>query len=583
MEWPSERAVTLVGTPEVELRRDVPCAMRDGVHLATDIYQPAGDSQHPVLLLRLPYDKTQAESILYAHPAWYARHGYMVVVQDCRGRWKSEGEWYPFRDEAADGFDAIEWAASLPGSSGSVGMYGASYAGATQLLAATQRPPSLVTICPAITASQYFDGWTYNQGALALAFAASWATDLGRDTARREGDDAAVVALSKAFMGAPSWYWHLPLNTYPPLASSLTPYFRDWLDHPTYDDYWRRWSIDEDYARLTVPALHIAGWYDIFLSGSVKNFVGLQHDGGSNAARQGQKLVIGPWMHIPWVPANGSIDATASSTVIDHWQIAWFDQFLKGKETGVLDAPVTVFVLNQRQWRDFDAWPPSQARPASYFLHSNGQANAAHGDGTLSLKPPANEPADIFTYHPDAPIPSLGGHSCCFSTVAPMGPAVQTPVEALNSVLVYTSAALERTIDLIGDVSLVLYAASTAVDTDWTARLCQVDPDGVSTNLQEGIVRARYRDSLSDPTPIEPDQVYAYTIPLGPVGARISAGHRLRLVVSSSDFPQWDRNLNTGGRHFDEGPTAGQAATQTILHDEEHPSCLTLSVLPVTD
>ncbi len=580
-DWPAERSLTLVGSPAIELHSNVSCPMRDGVRLATDVYRPASGGPYPVLLIRLPYDKTQAESILYAHPAWYARQDYIVVTQDCRGRWNSEGEWYPFRDEAADGFDTIEWAAKLPGSTGQVGMYGASYAGATQLLAASQRPPGLVTICPSVTASQYYEGWTYNQGALALAFAASWATDLGRDTARRAGNDVAFAALTSAFAQAAAWYAHLPLAEHPPLAGPLTPYFRDWLDHPTYDDYWRRWSIDENYERLTVPALHVAGWYDIFLSGSVKNFLGMQDGSGSAAARAGQKLIIGPWMHIPWVPADGSVDVTASSTVVDDWQIAWFDHFLKGKESGVLDAPVTVYVLNQNQWRDFDAWPPSHAVSTNYFLHSQGRANAAHGDGRLTLEPPAAEPVDLFTYDPDIPIPSLGGHSCCFATVAPMGPASQAPIEALNSVLVYTSEPVEQAIDIIGDVSVTLYAASTAVDTDWTARLCQVDPNGTSINLQEGIVRARYRDSLSEPSPIEPNQVYEYAIPLGPVGVRILAGHRLRLLIASSDFPQWDRNLNTGGPLFQEGPTTAQVATQTIFHDEQHPSHLTLSMLPV--
>ena len=195
----------LPGSPQVAVQRNVPCRLRDGVTLLSDVYRPDGDGPFPVILMRLPYDKTQAENITYAHPSWYARHGYLVVVQDTRGRWTSEGEFYPFLNEAEDGYDAIEWAARLPGANGRVGMYGFSYAGATQLLPATLRPPSLVTICPALTASQYYEGWTYNQGALALAFAASWATDLAGGVARRRGDDEDFAALGAAFAGIHSW------------------------------------------------------------------------------------------------------------------------------------------------------------------------------------------------------------------------------------------------------------------------------------------------------------------------------------------------------------------------------------------
>ena len=266
----------LPGEPPVAVEREVACRMSDGVTLFADIYRPVGDGPCPVILMRLPYDKTQAENVAYAHPAWYARRGYIVVVQDVRGTGSSEGVFYPFRDEAQDGYDTIVWVSQLPGADGRVGTYGFSYAGATQLLPATLRPPGLTAICPGLTGSQYYEGWTYNQGALALAFAASWATNLGQIVARHRRDDAAITAHGSAFVGAPGWYGTLPLASYPPLMTDDTPFFRDWLSHPTYDDYWRRWSIDEDYGRIAVPALHIGGWYDVFLSGTVKNFVGLR-------------------------------------------------------------------------------------------------------------------------------------------------------------------------------------------------------------------------------------------------------------------------------------------------------------------
>jgi len=244
----------------------------------------------------------------------------------------------------------------------------------------------------------------------------------------------------------------------------------------------------------------------------------------------------------------------------------------------VLDSPVTVYVMNEG-WRDLDGWPPSSARPVDWYLHSDGRATSSSGDGTLSTEPPGDEPPDLYLYDPNLPNLSAGGHSCCVETITPMGPADQAPSEGTKFVLVYTSDSLTRDLELIGDVSLTLYAASNAPDTDFTARLCVVDPAGRSTNLQEGVVRARYRDSLTDPTPITPGEIYEYRIDLGQVGVQISAGHRLRVDISSSDFPLWSRNLNTGGPFASEGPSASFAATQVVLHNDTYPSRITLPVI----
>jgi uncharacterized protein len=574
----STSARPLPGLPEVTLERDVPCRMRDGVTLFADVYRPAGEGSFPVVLMRLPYDKQQAENITYADPSWYARHGYIVVIQDTRGCCRAEGEWIPFLHEAEDGYDTIEWAARLPGANGKVGMYGFSYAGATQLMPATLRPPNLVTVCPALTASEYYEGWTYNQGALALGFTMSWAIDLASREARRAGADAAVGELSAAYASVKGWNWFLPLAAFPPLSGEYGSYFRDWLAHPTDDDSWRRWSINADYGRLTTPALHVGGWYDIFLSGTVENFLGLRNGAGSPEARASQKLLIGPWLHMPWAPVVATTEC-AGARVVDDLQLRWFDHFLRGHESGVLDAPVTLYVMGADEWRDYPDWPPPGSTPTRWFLHSEGRANSRFGDGRLSTAAPGEEPPDRFTYDPLYPTPSLGGHSCCLDFAAPMGPADQRPVEAFNSVLVYTGDPLSEPLELIGNVTVTLYAATSARDTDWTARLCEVYPDGRSINLQEGIVRARFRESLSDPSLLEPDRVYEYTIRLGPVGVRVAAGNRLRLTISSSDFPQWDRNLNTGGPLFAESACSAVVATQTVLHDAAHPSHVTLPVV----
>ena len=571
----------LPGFSNLVLERDVPARMRDGTMLYSDIYRPSSGGPFPVILMRLPYDKTQAANINYRHPSWYARHGYMVVVQDTRGRWRSEGDFYPFAQEAEDGYDTVEWAASLPHSNGRVGMYGFSYDGTTQLQAALERPPSLRTICPGFTGSQYYEGWAYNGGAFALAFNASWATNLAMDDARRRGDDATTQSLLAAFLGAPSFYGHLPLKEYPPLVGSrFGRYFFDWLDHPAYDDYWRRWSIDEDYSRIDVPAMHIGGWYDVFVGGTTKNFEGLRWEATSEASRLAQKLLVGPWYHLPWSRLTGAADfGQQARNIVDDWQLRWFGQFLQDEDTGVLTSPATIFLMGQNHWIEESSWPPEGTKLRDYYLRSRGSANSIDGDGQLSAEPPDKEPPDVYTYDPIFPIPSSGGHSGFVPSVAPMGPADQAGVEVLNGVLVYTSAPLEKDLTVIGQVSVTLYAATSASDTDFTAKLCVVSPEGRSTNIQEGIVRARYRESLSHPTPITPDEVYEYRIELGPTAYVFKAGSRIRVQVSSSDFPQWDRNLNTGGSPFAEGVTQARVATQIVLHDANHPSRLTLSVV----
>jgi putative CocE/NonD family hydrolase len=572
-----------ITVPGVTVELDQPVPMRDGTILRADVYRPVEPGTYPVLLIRIPYDKTQSENVIYAHPSWYARHGYIVVCQDTRGRYKSDGVFYPFRHEAEDGFDTIEWCGRLAGSTGTVGTFGASYGGATQLLAATQCPPSLGTMIPTVTPSQYYEGWTYNQGAFALGFALSWALSLGVNAAQKRGDDAAASSFAVGFASSLDLDRSLPLDSIPTLDNQDTPYFKDWIAHPTYDEYWKQWSIDEDYSRIEVPVLHVAGWYDIFLSGSVKNFVGMRSSAGNEHARANQRLVIGPWYHIPWRVLGGVEVDVASPHAFDEWQIDWFDRQLKSEPVVDADAPVRLYILREGRWRDFDAWPPSGTKPINVYLHSGGRANSAFGDGSLSCTKPASELPDVYAYDPVGPLPGPGGHSCCFPNVAPMGPLDQEPREVNNGVLIYTSEPLAEPMWLIGDMTATIYAATTAVDTDYAVRLCVVDNAGISTNIQEGIVRARYRDSLSKPTLLEPGKIYRYEIPLGPVGVKLESGERLRVQVTSNDFPQWDRNMNTGNSPSSEGLSSAIVATQAVYHDADHPSWVSLPVwMPVS-
>jgi uncharacterized protein len=561
------------GMQGVTVEHDVTCRMRDGTLLAADVYRPAEGERHPVLLMRTPYDKNGGQTGSgYQHPSTLARHGYVAVVQDCRGRYRSGGTFEPFVHEADDGYDTVEWAARLPGGDGRVAMYGFSYVGATQLLAATRQPPSLAAIVPGFTSSSYYEGWTFEGGALSLAFAASWALGLAWEGARAAEDGVTMNALARS-AADPAWVSTLPLAQLEGLGREAAPHFHDWLAHESEDSFWLETSIRENYGRITAPALHLAGWYDIFLAGSLENFVELERRIGR------QKLVVGPWTHEPWVATRWSGGAAeAASPAINDWQLRWLDFVLKDVDTGVLDAPVTAFVLGSG-WRDLDGWPPTGSRPVDFYLHSRGRANSRHGDGSLSERPPEEEPPDVFVYDPLSPSASAGGHSCCSHSFIPIGPASQTAREDWRDVLVYTTDPLESAVELIGDVEVRLFAASTAVDTDFTARLCLVDPDGESFNLTEGIVRARYRDSLREPALLEPERVYEYRIRLRSVAVSVPAGHRLRLDVSSSDFPHWDRNLNTGGPLGQEGPEKAVVATQVILHDRTHPSRLTLPVM----
>lgn len=567
---------------EVSVERDVSVQMRDGVRLAADVYAPHGSGPFPVLLLRTPYGKTGAQSPAYLHPLWYARHGYIVVAQDVRGRGASGGEWYPFEHEATDGYDSVEWAAALPRSNERVGMYGFSYPGACELLAAALQPPHLACIVPAMTSSDYWRGWTYRGGALQQAFVQSWVLhELASDTARRRGLHDLERELLAARRDVGGFFEDLPLNRRGVLASDdIAPYYFDWLHHSARDDYWMRWSLEPRFGQIRVPALHIAGWYDIFLDGTIRNFLGIRQ-AGSPEVSAAQRLVIGPWYHMFWARfvADADFGAEARNDV-DAMQIRWFDHWLKGESNGVAEeAPIRAFAMGANRWRSESAWPPTKARAVDLYLASGGAANSLNGDGRLTRRPVAESPSDVFVYDPLSPIPSLGGRSCCSPDDVPMGPANQIPVEIKNGVLVYTTPRLRRDAEVLGPVEVTLYAATSARDTDWTAKLVDVHHDGLAINLSEGIIRARYRSSWSEPELLEPGRCYEYQIELGATGNLFKAGHRIRLEISSSNFPSYDRNLNTGGPVGTEPRHAAVTATQQVFHDAARPSRLTLRTL----
>jgi hypothetical protein len=569
--------VRAVETYEVTMERGVTAAMRDGVVLRADIYRPKAEGRFPVLLQRTPYDMRNSAEFAYAA----AVHGFVAIVQDVRGRYSSDGDWYTFKHEPDDGYDTVEWAAALPYSNGKVGMWGGSYVGATQMLAAIAHPPHLAGICPVVTASNYHDGWTYQGGALEQWFNQSWTSGLAQDTLNRS-----VMNQTNAVVGASK----LPLTDYPlynfsdPAAvpvstAALAPYFLDWLAHPSYDEYWKQLAIEEHFADITVPVLTVAAWYDIFQGGSLRNYVGIKAHGGSEAARRGQHLLVTIGGHAGGGRKIGDVDFGPAAAEFDENDITlkWYQYLFQGVQNEFAGKPVKIFVMGTNQWREEDDWPLARAQSTKYFLHSARSANSLHGDGSLSATAPRSEPSDHYVYDPSNPAPTIGGPLCCDTKHLAPGPKDQRPVEARDDVLIYTTPALTQDTEITGAVSLELFAQSSAVDTDFEAKLVDVAPDGFAQNLTEGIVRARYRNSQEKPDLMNPGQVYKFNVDLWSTSNVFLKGHAVRLEISSSNFPRFDRNLNTG--EVQASARRYVSATNTVLHDSEHPSALILPLV----
>ncbi len=562
----------LLGQRAVHTKTGVSVKMRDGILLYADIYRPVDKSRHTVLLVRTPYGKTGEGATCRRA----AQRGYICITQDVRGRYTSQGEWYPFKNESDDGYDTVEWAAMLPYSNGKVAMFGDSYVGATQWLAAITRPPHLVAIQPSLTASNYHDGWVYQGGAFEQWFDQSWTSILAVDTLRGNADKN---------IHAKEWSEKLPESQYPVLKidglSNFTPYYFDWLMHPDYDDYWKRWSIEENYPDLSVAALHIAGWYDVFLRGSLRNYVGMKAHAHTQWARDHQRLLIGPWIHDG--PMNGKagdvdfgqIGAMDESTAI----LDWYDEVFQRPEKK--DKPVRIFVMGINKWRSEDDWPLPNTSYIPYYLHSAVSANSSSGDGTLSTAVSTLAAADSFTYDPANPVPTHGGNLCCSRKGDQVlsGAFDQSEIEKRSDVLIYTTQPFYKDFEVTGPLRAEIYISSSAEDTDITAKLVDVWPNGFAQNLADGIQRLRYRNSSTQPELMQPGTIYKTTVDMGATSNVFRRGHRLRLELSSSNFPHFDRNLNTS-----ESPEKGSSfikAENRIYHDSAHPSAIILPAIPV--
>lgn len=569
--------------------------MLDGIKLATDVYRPAEEGQWPVLLTRLMYDKNNTWFLnLNLDIARALQAGYAVVVQDVRGRYASEGD-FPttFQQEARDGANTIAWIAGQSWCSGKVGMFGGSHLGITQWLAAVGQPEALQALAPMITPAlpaNYFGAGVpvASGGAFSLGVTLSWALaqvaegEAQRRISQGRATQETMDALLQAWMSLRQLYERLPLVDMPALQE-LVPSYVTWVAGSPAE---AARVQEEHYQRTQVPALNIGGWYDLFLDGTLENYRQMKRQGGSERARTFQRLLIGPWAHMnqSGVFAERSYGQLAGLEGIDLNGVVlrWYDHWLKGMDNGVeQDKPVRLFVMGIDEWREEESWPLPDTQYRSYYLHSRGHANTASGDGVLSTELPGDESKDTYGYDPHHPVPTVGGATSIPISMREfnVGPRDQRQIEQRDDVLCYTTPPLSQPIEVTGPIELVLYVASSARDTDFTGKLVDVHPDGRAEILADGILRARYRESLSTPVLMEPGQIFKLHLNLGATSNVSKAGHRIRLEVSSSNFPRFDRNTNTGGTIATETETDFVQAINHIYHDSAHPSHLILPLI----
>lgn len=551
----------------VEVEKDVAISMRDGVKLYANIYRPKvkGACAHkfPVILIRLPYGKDEYYCQMPAIGKYWAKKGYVCVVQDVRGKWSSDSNWDPFVNEANDGYDTIDWIVKQPWCDGNIGMSGESYFGYTQWAVAPLNHPNLRCIAPATTATDIYGVWIYNNNAFCMQTLGVWAYGMDAKKYRNE------LRLNPQ---------HLPLITMDDDAGVTCDYYKDWIRHPTRDSYWDRINVSKEYSRIKIPILHLGGWYDVFLKGTIDDWLGVKENSESAAARENQWLLIGPIDH-EWTTETthkiGEMDIGEEGLEYDMLQ-QFFDYWLKGVDNGFSETPrVKIFVLGDNEWRYENEWPLARTKYTKYYFHSDGSANTSNGDGWLDTNKPKDEPSDSYVYDPNDPVTvSLDTYLWELAKYL----KDRTSVEKRTDVLVYTTSELEEDIEITGPLTVTLYAASSARDTDFTATLVDVFPDGYAHMIQEGIVRARFRNSDREVSLIESGKTYEYTIDLWATSHVVKKGHKIRIEISSSNFNRYDRNPNTGNEFGMDAETV--KATQTIYHDAKHPSHITLPIIP---
>jgi uncharacterized protein len=552
----------------VRLECGVRCRMSDGVELVSDHYYPRDPARRPTLLMRQPYGRDIASTVVYAHPVWFARHGYNVVIQDVRGRGDSEGDFYPFRHEGRDGKETIAWLRTRAECDGQIAMYGFSYQGATQLLAAAEQPEGLVSIAPGMTACDLYHGWFYQNGALRLASTLGWGLQMLKGDARRLRLREASDGLACGWSSLAAQTSVLPIREHPALhGEGLPKYVLDWLDHDQPSSYWTELDISQKLSHISVPALHVSGWYDMFLRGSIDGFLALCEKAGNMHARQNQYLIAGPWQHIPWGDRIGSSDFGPQALLdTDAILLRWFNHWLKHSGEFAEEPPIRYFVLGENRWRQSNNF--SSEKICAFYLHSSGQANSRKGDGELSLLPPGQqEPCDIFVHDPETPVLAPGG------PVAASGPFDQAGLELGNNLLVYTTKPLEEPVLLFGKPKVALHCATTAEHSDFTAKLVRVLPSGAAEFLCLGIARSSW---LFRESSYQANAVFLWEFELDPTACLLNSGDRIRLEVASGAFPLFDRNPGSDVPACQATSWDWRRSTQFVFHDPQRPSAVYL-------
>jgi hypothetical protein len=558
----------------IVLERGVECRLADGTRLLSDHYFPAEGGPFPTLLMRQPYGRDIASTVVYAHPVWFARHGYHVAIQDVRGRGGSNGEFYPFRHERKDGAETIGWLRNHPQCNGRIGMYGFSYQGMTQLLAAAEQPEGLVCIAPAMTAYDLYHGWFYRNGALKLASSLGWGIQMLREDARRRGLKEASDVLEHAWARPHEQSLHAPYGMHPALhADGLPSYVTDWFHQTEPGAYWEALDLSRAIEAIAVPALHVSGWFDTYLNGSVDGYLALRSRAATPFAREHQYLLAGPWIHLPWGDVIGEENFGPAALVdTDQLLLRWFNHWLKDSGEFSAEPRIRHFALGENHWCEAQEWPANATQ--NLYLHSLGKANSRKGDGILSNSRPSDEePRDVFVYDPEVPVVGPGGK---FSL---SGSRNQAEMELGNNLLVYTAEPSTERLQLFGHPWVTLYAATSAAHADLTAKLVRVLPDGRAMLVSMGVARSSW---LFREEAYEADKVQCWRFTLDPVSCVLKPGERLRLEVAGCAFPLYDRNPSTDTPAAEAAPWNWSRSTHQIVHTGAHPSALHLPVVQGT-
>jgi putative CocE/NonD family hydrolase len=551
----------------VKLEFGIKQEMRDGVKLSADIYRPDAKGRFPVLLTRSPYMTVEGFQKRSAEQArFYAKNGYVFVTQDCRGKNDSEGTFHPFFDDATDGFDTLNWCAKQEWSNGELGTIGASYQAWNQWATATLNPPNLRAMVCRVALPDPVLNVPFQNGALVLWMAEWMAMVDGRKNTEPSIYDSAKL------------YEHLPLRSMDErFGRKNSSIWQSWIDHPSADDYWKRSFYQNKFNQIDVPVLHISGWYDDDLIGTHTNYTSMKQFAKTERARNNQKLIIGPWPHHVNVTRQlGPIDFGESALIdLRRIELAWFEHWLKGVENGIMQEPkVDIFTMGKNVWRKSESWPLEGTESVKYFLSSSGKANTSTGDGHLSTTMPAKEEHyDSYNYDPTDPCPNIYDSS----EPPAEAPLDQRPIERRDDVIVYSTPTLSNELDVTGPVTVKLFASTSGSDTDFWAQLTDVFPNGYSMHLTEGIIRGRYRNSLEKQELLKPGVIYEYNIDLWITSNVFQRGHRIRLDVSSSSFPKYDRNPNTGNQFGTDAIM--NVAEQKIHHNLRYPSHICLPVV----